>query len=43
MEIVYKKYESDPDVCNFYCEAMMNIHAWNFWDLKEGVPKYNAL
>jgi tetratricopeptide (TPR) repeat protein len=34
----YNKFSSDLDVATLYADALMNLSAWNLWDLRTGEP-----
>ncbi|KAH6614234.1 hypothetical protein C7974DRAFT_404750 [Boeremia exigua] len=38
MENVYGKYTHDLDVTALFADSVMNLSAWNLWDLKTGQP-----
>jgi tetratricopeptide (TPR) repeat protein len=38
MAIVYKKYPQDLDIAALYADSIMNLSAWNLWDLQTGEP-----
>ncbi|KAF2682068.1 hypothetical protein K458DRAFT_342362 [Lentithecium fluviatile CBS 122367] len=42
MAIVYNKYPQDLDVASLYAESMMNMSAWDLWDLRTGEPTPGA-
>lgn len=42
MASVYEKYSDDLDVAALYADALMNLSAWDLWDLKTGKPKPGA-
>lgn len=42
MALVYKKYPEDLDVAALYADAVMNLSAWDLWDLKTGEPTPGA-
>lgn len=38
MESVYKEYSDDLDVTTLFADSVMNLSAWDLWDLKTGEP-----
>jgi tetratricopeptide (TPR) repeat protein len=38
MQSVYEKFSHDLDVVSLYADSIMNLSAWNLWDLKTGLP-----
>ena len=42
MASVYKKFSQDLDVATLYADAIMNLSAWDLWDLKTGEPRPGA-
>ncbi|EMD95483.1 hypothetical protein COCC4DRAFT_67374 [Bipolaris maydis ATCC 48331] len=36
MEDVYRQFPEDMDITCLYADALMNLSAWNLWDLKTG-------
>ncbi|KAF2645432.1 TPR-like protein [Massarina eburnea CBS 473.64] len=42
MASVYKQYPQDLDIASLYAESIMNLSAWNLWDLKTGEPTPGA-
>lgn len=38
MESVYKHYSDDLDVTALFADSVMNLSAWDLWDLKTGEP-----
>ena len=38
METVYRKYSDDLDVTTLFADSVMNLSAWDLWDLKTGEP-----
>ncbi|KAH8728787.1 hypothetical protein GQ44DRAFT_701982 [Phaeosphaeriaceae sp. PMI808] len=38
MQSVYEMFPDDLDVTSLYADAIMNLSAWNLWDLKTGEP-----
>lgn len=39
---MYQKYPKDLDVAALYADSVMNLSAWDLWDLKTGEPKSGA-
>lgn len=42
MALVYKKYSQDLDVAALYADSIMNLSAWDLWDLRTGEPTPGA-
>lgn len=42
MAAVYKKFPHDLDVAALYADSMMNLSAWDLWDLRTGDPTPGA-
>lgn len=42
MRSVYEEFESDLDVVALYADSIMNLSAWDLWDLKTGHPTPGA-
>lgn len=42
MSSVYQKYSDDLDVATLYADALMNLSAWDLWDLRTGEPTPGA-
>ncbi|KAF2734974.1 hypothetical protein EJ04DRAFT_576515 [Polyplosphaeria fusca] len=42
MSSVYAKYPEDLDIASLYADALMNLSAWDLWDLKTGEPTSGA-
>lgn len=42
MEDVYKRFPDDLDITSLYADSLMNLSAWNLWDLKTGEPTPGA-
>ncbi|KAL1597763.1 hypothetical protein SLS60_008250 [Paraconiothyrium brasiliense] len=42
MASVYQKFPDDLDVATLYADAVMNLSAWDLWDLKTGEPRPGA-
>ncbi|KAH7130534.1 hypothetical protein B0J11DRAFT_523373 [Dendryphion nanum] len=42
MASVYQKFPKDLDVASLYADALMNLSAWDLWDLKTGEPTPGA-
>ena len=38
MALVYQKFSKDLDVATLYADALMNLSAWDLWDLRTGEP-----
>ncbi|KAF2799019.1 hypothetical protein K505DRAFT_266559 [Melanomma pulvis-pyrius CBS 109.77] len=38
MTIVYNEFPTDLDVASLYADALMNLSAWDLWDLRTGEP-----
>ncbi|OAL54370.1 TPR-like protein [Pyrenochaeta sp. DS3sAY3a] len=38
MKIVYGRFAEDLDVVALYADSIMNLSAWDLWDLKTGLP-----
>jgi tetratricopeptide (TPR) repeat protein len=38
MSLVYKQFPKDLDIASLYADSLMNLAAWNLWDLKTGEP-----
>ena len=38
MNTVYNAFPDDLDVASLYADALMNLSAWNLWDLRTGEP-----
>lgn len=38
MQSVYERFPDDLDVVSLYADSIMNLSAWNLWDLKTGLP-----
>ncbi|KAF2708878.1 TPR-like protein [Pleomassaria siparia CBS 279.74] len=38
MTTVYNQFPDDLDVASLYADALMNLSAWNLWDLRTGEP-----
>tara|TARA_R110002072_G_scaffold42064_8_gene117710 strand:+ start:7106 stop:8785 length:1680 start_codon:yes stop_codon:yes gene_type:complete len=38
MQGVYNRFSDDPDVATLYAESLMNLQAWDYWDV-DGSPK----
>lgn len=38
MEDVYRRFPDDLDITSLYADSLMNLSAWNLWDLKTGEP-----
>ncbi|KAF2742218.1 hypothetical protein M011DRAFT_433351 [Sporormia fimetaria CBS 119925] len=38
MSAVYSQFPDDLDVVSLYADALMNLTAWDLWDLKTGLP-----
>jgi tetratricopeptide (TPR) repeat protein len=42
MGSVYRKFSDDLDVATLYADAIMNLSAWDLWDLRTGEPTAGA-
>lgn len=42
MASVYQQYPDDLDIASLYADALMNLSAWDLWDLKTGAPTPGA-
>ncbi|KAF1966170.1 hypothetical protein BU23DRAFT_584620 [Bimuria novae-zelandiae CBS 107.79] len=42
MASVYQRFPTDLDVATLYADAVMNLSAWDLWDLKTGEPRPGA-
>ncbi|PVI03541.1 TPR domain protein [Periconia macrospinosa] len=42
MATVYKKFPRDLDVASLYADSMMNLSAWDLWNLRTGEPSPGA-
>lgn len=42
MREVYREFPDDLDVATIYADALMNLNAWDLWDLKTGKPVEGA-
>ncbi|KAL5396637.1 hypothetical protein PMIN06_003970 [Paraphaeosphaeria minitans] len=42
MGSVYTEFPGDLDVATLYADALMNLSAWDLWDLKTGEPRPGA-
>lgn len=42
MALVYQKYPQDLDIASLYADSIMNLSAWDLWDLKTGEPAPGA-
>lgn len=42
MQSVYEVFEDDLDVVALYADSIMNLSAWDLWDLKTGEPTPGA-
>jgi tetratricopeptide (TPR) repeat protein len=42
MQSVYEEFPSDLDVASLYADSIMNLSAWDLWDLKTGEPTPGA-
>jgi tetratricopeptide (TPR) repeat protein len=42
MALVYHKFSDDLDVATLYADALMNLSAWDLWDLRTGEPTPGA-
>ncbi|OAG10237.1 uncharacterized protein CC84DRAFT_1193758 [Paraphaeosphaeria sporulosa] len=42
MASVYNAFHDDLDVATLYADALMNLSAWDLWDLKTGEPRPGA-
>jgi tetratricopeptide (TPR) repeat protein len=42
MASVYQKFPEDLDVVTLYADALMNLSAWNLWDIRTGKPTPGA-
>lgn len=42
MASVYERYPKDLDVATLYADSMMNLSAWDLWDLRTGEPTPGA-
>lgn len=38
MKLVYGRFAEDLDVVALYADSIMNLSAWDLWDLKTGLP-----
>ncbi|KAL6160957.1 hypothetical protein ACJBU6_00099 [Exserohilum turcicum] len=38
MEHVYKRFPDDLDITSLYADSLMNLSAWDLWDLQTGEP-----
>lgn len=38
MSVVYEQYPHDLDIASLYADSLMNLAAWDLWDLKTGEP-----
>jgi hypothetical protein len=38
MESVYERFSDDLDVTALFADSVMNLSAWDLWDLKTGKP-----
>ncbi|KAF2829369.1 hypothetical protein CC86DRAFT_464991 [Ophiobolus disseminans] len=38
MQSVYEMFPDDLDVVSLYADSIMNLSAWDLWDLKTGLP-----
>jgi tetratricopeptide (TPR) repeat protein len=42
MSLVYEKFPQDLDIASLYADSIMNLSAWDLWDLKTGKPTPGA-
>ncbi|ORY19020.1 hypothetical protein BCR34DRAFT_260416 [Clohesyomyces aquaticus] len=42
MAVVYQKFPEDLDVVTLYADSLMNLAAWDLWDLRTGEPNPGA-
>ncbi|KAF2473766.1 uncharacterized protein BDR25DRAFT_281709 [Lindgomyces ingoldianus] len=42
MKTVYQKYPKDLDIITLYADSLMNLAAWDLWDLRTGEPNPGA-
>ncbi|CAO2654832.1 Nn.00g115650.m01.CDS01 [Neocucurbitaria sp. VM-36] len=42
MSFVYEKFGDDLDIASLYADSIMNLSAWDLWDLKTGEPTPGA-
>jgi tetratricopeptide (TPR) repeat protein len=42
MQSVYETYSDDLDVVSLYADSIMNLSAWDLWDLKTGLPTHGS-
>lgn len=42
MQSVYEQFPEDLDIVSLYCDSIMNLSAWDLWDLKTGLPTPGA-
>ncbi|KAJ4301671.1 hypothetical protein N0V90_003764 [Kalmusia sp. IMI 367209] len=42
MAVVYQKFSDDLDIATLYADALMNLSAWDLWDLTTGEPRPGA-
>jgi tetratricopeptide (TPR) repeat protein len=38
MEAVYRRFSDDLDIATLYADSIMNLSAWDLWDLRTGKP-----
>jgi tetratricopeptide (TPR) repeat protein len=38
MSLVYKQFPQDLDIASLYADSLMNLSAWDLWDLRTGEP-----
>ncbi|KAF2032656.1 TPR-like protein [Setomelanomma holmii] len=43
MQSVYEQFSGDLDVVSLYADSIMNLSAWDLWDLKTGVFKHPGI
>jgi tetratricopeptide (TPR) repeat protein len=42
MASVYRKFQDDLDLTTLYADALMNLSAWDLWDIRTGKPTPGA-
>jgi tetratricopeptide (TPR) repeat protein len=42
MQSVYEEFPDDLDIASLYADSIMNLSAWDLWDLKTGEPTPGA-
>ncbi|KNG47028.1 TPR-like protein [Stemphylium lycopersici] len=42
MEDVYRRFPDDLDIASLFADSLMNLSAWDLWDLKTGEPTPGA-